>query len=221
MGTILMRFVAPMQSWGSQSHFTNRDTDMEPTKSGVLGLVCAALGRPREARLEDLVQLRMGVRIDRPGVKKSDYHIVQHVLMADGKGTKNIVTERSYLSDAAFLVGLEGPVELLESIQHALQHPVWTLYLGRKAFIPAWPVWMPDGLRRQQTLRQALSDCGWLVYWPPARQPRQVLCVWEDEQGNQSRNDVPVSFAERTFISRRISTSLEEAPTICREEVGR
>jgi len=221
MSTLLMRILAPLQSWGSQSLLTDRDTGLEPTKSGLLGLVCAALGRPRHEALDDLIQLRLGIRVDRPGVKLKDFHIVQNVLEADGKGKKNIITNRAYLSNAAFLVGLEGDLVLLKAIHQALRHPVWPLFFGRKAFVPSQPVWMPDGLRENQNLKQALMDCGWLVGWPQDKTPQQVLCVWEDEQGNQMRNDVPISFAQRTFSTRLISTSLENAPITYREEVFR
>jgi CRISPR-associated Cas5-like protein len=42
-----------MQSWGTQSRFTVRDTGLEPSKSGIVGLLCAALGRPRRELLDD------------------------------------------------------------------------------------------------------------------------------------------------------------------------
>src|SRR5574340_968300 len=41
---LLLWLEAPLQSWGSDSKFGRRDTQTFPTKSGVLGLVCAALG---------------------------------------------------------------------------------------------------------------------------------------------------------------------------------
>jgi CRISPR system Cascade subunit CasD len=47
MLTLLLRMRAPMMSWGDHSRFTIRDTRREPTKSAVIGLLCAALGRPR------------------------------------------------------------------------------------------------------------------------------------------------------------------------------
>ena len=34
----------PLQSWGFASRFQRRTTGLHPTKSGVLGLVCAAMG---------------------------------------------------------------------------------------------------------------------------------------------------------------------------------
>lgn len=41
---LLLWFEAPLQSWGADSKFGRRDTLTFPTKSGVVGLVCAALG---------------------------------------------------------------------------------------------------------------------------------------------------------------------------------
>lgn len=41
---ILLWFEAPLQSWGFDSKFGRRDTLAFPTRSGVLGLVCSALG---------------------------------------------------------------------------------------------------------------------------------------------------------------------------------
>ncbi|MFJ4687512.1 type I-E CRISPR-associated protein Cas5/CasD [Streptomyces sp. NPDC088789] len=49
-----------------------------------------------------------------------------------------LITERWYLADAAFLVGLEHPdATLLERIGHALEHPKRLLWLGRKACPPS------------------------------------------------------------------------------------
>lgn len=48
MATLLLRLAAPLQSWGSDSKFETRKTDREPTKSGVVGLLAAALGLRRD-----------------------------------------------------------------------------------------------------------------------------------------------------------------------------
>ena len=61
--TLLIRLAGPMQSWGTQGRFDVRDTEREPSKSGVVGLLCAALGRDRSEPLDDLASLRMGVRV--------------------------------------------------------------------------------------------------------------------------------------------------------------
>lgn len=47
---LLLWLEAPMQSWGSDSKFGRRDTQIFPTKSGIMGLVCSALGAGGEQR---------------------------------------------------------------------------------------------------------------------------------------------------------------------------
>lgn len=47
---LLLWLEAPLQSWGFDSKFGRRDTLAFPTRSGVLGLVCSALGAGGEQR---------------------------------------------------------------------------------------------------------------------------------------------------------------------------
>src|SRR5690554_4789028 len=113
--TLLMRLTGPMQAWGLQSRFSIRDTAREPTMSGVVGLVCAALGRPREDPLDDLAALRLGVRVDREGAVRRDYHTAMDVVKASAKIKpgrpiseadlkETEPSERFYLADAWFIV---------------------------------------------------------------------------------------------------------------------
>src|SRR3546814_10860099 len=85
MSTLLLRLAGPMQSWGTTSRFDQRDTGKEPSKSGVVGLLAAALGIDREnwADLEPLTRLTMGVRHDRPGVLKRDYQTAQNIIRSE------------------------------------------------------------------------------------------------------------------------------------------
>lgn len=141
--TLFLRLEGPMQSWGNQeSKFVIRRTAGAPTKSGVIGLLCAALGVSREDApaewLPRLGKLRMGVRCDRPGVRWWDYHTVgagMEMQIAERKGkTKSgaMLTRREYLCDASFLVALHGEAALIEELANAVSKPVWPLYLGRK-----------------------------------------------------------------------------------------
>lgn len=76
MKTILLKFAGPMQSWGTDSHFEIRHTDSYPSKSGVLGLVAAALGwRRNDKRIEKLNKICFAVRVDQLGNILEDYHI--------------------------------------------------------------------------------------------------------------------------------------------------
>lgn len=160
MSTLLLRLTGPMQSWGVQSRFSDRDTLREPSKSGIVGLVCAALGKPRDERpgdghppLADLAALSMAVRVDREGQPRTDFQTAQNVLIAStparrlepGQLGKNDLkptepSRRHYLADAWFTVALSGDRALLERIDAALAAPHWPLALGRKAFVPGLPV---------------------------------------------------------------------------------
>src|SRR5262245_24766273 len=107
MSVLLMRLAGPMQSWGTQSRFSVRDTGLEPSKSGVVGLLCAAAGRPRAEPVADLAALRMAVRVDHEGIMARDFHTAQNVLRADASGLADtVISSRYYLADADFLVGL-------------------------------------------------------------------------------------------------------------------
>ncbi|MGY0462888.1 type I-E CRISPR-associated protein Cas5/CasD [Kitasatospora sp. cg17-2] len=60
------------------------------------------------------------------------------VLVAGEVSRHAMITERWYLSDAAFLVGLQhADRALLERIAHALEHPKHLLWLGRKSCPPS------------------------------------------------------------------------------------
>ena len=202
MHTLLLRLIGPMQSWGIESRFSMRDTGREPSKSGVIGLLCAALGRPRKAPLEDLTNLRMGTRVDREGRMEMDFHTAKDVYKAGGGIKETDVSRRYYLADAAFLVGLEShKLELLEKLHDALHDPVWPLYLGRKAFVPSSPIWLKDGLREGESLERALQTYPFLGREDPHEKLRLML---DDNQGPILRSDLPVSFAERRFATRRV-----------------
>ncbi|ACO77934.1 CRISPR-associated protein, CT1976 [Azotobacter vinelandii CA] len=212
MATLLLCLQGPMQSWGTTSRFDERDTQLEPSKSGVLGLVCAALGRDRREPLEDLAALRMGVRVDREGVPLRDYQTATGVLIASGKADprRTVVSPRFYLSDAVFLVGLESADSaLLERIQGALRRPVWPLALGRKSFVPGMPVFLADGLLHADLL-SALSGYPPLVPWAPGGSVRLAL---EDLREGSVRLDQPVGpFAERRFGPRFVKQEVLHVP---------
>lgn len=73
MTVLLLKLAGPLQSWGSGSRFTERGAQHEPTKSGVVGLLASALGRRRTEPVDDLAELRFGVRIDQPGSFEDDF----------------------------------------------------------------------------------------------------------------------------------------------------
>lgn len=224
MGTLLLRLEGPMQSWGTTSRFDQRDTGKEPSKSGVIGLLAAALGYDREnwKNVEPLTQLKMGVRHDRPGVLKRDYQTAgcastDTIIKAGGEqSTDGVVSDRFYLSDACFLVGLESSdSNLLQQAQDALLNPKWPLALGRKSYVPAEPVWIPDGLQRDKDIREALIKYPWIAR---GNAPHQLLFSFEstDFSGRMVMDQPLSNFIERRFgarfvVSERLPFSQEAA----------
>lgn len=214
MPTLLLQLVAPMQAWGTTSRFDERDSQLEPSKSGVLGLVCAALGRDRAEPVSDLAALRMGVRVDREGLLMRDYQTAQGIVVA-GSGKpdreRTVVSPRYYLSDAAFLVGLEGDdADLLGCIAAALMRPRWPLGLGRKAFPPSLPlVTDAETAVVARGLEDALARHPRIV--PPRRehQGQPVRLLLETDASGSLRHDQPLAaFAERRFGPRYISSGV-------------
>lgn len=241
MPTLLLRLAAPMQSWGTRSRFDDRDTERVPSKSGVLGLLCAARGLSRDTpkeRLAELTALRMGVRLDRPGALQSDYHTVKRLPprpgAVAGRGVAAVekstafLTRRHYLADAVFLVGLEGPEPLLRELHRALAAPQWPLALGRKSFPPGLPPYLHEGLR-SEPLEAALATFWWLpslreawLHQPP-RSPRENDLEVELEclpgEPGEPRQDVPLSFnwEHRAFTLRRVRRERVPVPPFAPE----
>lgn len=215
MSTLLLRLAGPMQSWGTRSRFTVRDTEKDPSKSGVIGLVCAAMGISRDdtEMIQQFAELRMSVREDREGIVARDFQTAgggswpggkkYGVIKSDGGTPDTIISHRYYLADADFLVALEGKKDLLQKIHKYLKNPVWPLYLGRKSYIPGKPIYIPDGLftgTAEEVLYsypyQKREDCE----LPDALR----LIVECGLNEGQRRLDQPVCFVQgrRKFLSR-------------------
>ncbi len=221
MPTLLLRLAGPMQSWGTRSRFDQRDTDLEPSKSGVLGLVCAALGIDRSdwESLRPLTDLRMGVRVDREGVLSRDYHTAMEVIRAVGPGReKSAVSNRYYLADAVFLVGLEGnDYTRLGRIHKALARPYWPPFLGRKSFVPSPGVYLSNGLA-QASLEHALAQYPFLpdledAEAKPAGPLRYVLEARSSD--GSLRMDTPTAaFIDRRFGARFVQFDSKPLPEV-------
>lgn len=184
-----------------RSRFTVRSTELEPTRSGIIGMLAAAVGRRRTDPIEDLLSLRFGVRKDQPGRVIRDFHTARPF---DARKPMP-PSERYYLTDAVFLAGIEGDRPLLEGIDEALHHPAFPLYLGRRSCPPTPPVSL--GLR-EAALLDALRAEPWLASpWFQKRHRSHVFdaellldqeAVPVGERGAaRGSRDVPVSFDPR------------------------
>lgn len=152
---LLFRLWGPMSSWGSIAVGEQRQTWQRPSRSAVLGIVAAALGIERSnAAAHDPLERRLGfaVRMDASGSAMRDYHTAQapsseakrrwhsrHDEIHGAKTLNTILSERSYHAGMNAVVALwlrddaEPAVPPLADIADKLRHPIYALYLGRKA----------------------------------------------------------------------------------------
>lgn len=256
--TLLLRLAGPLQSWGISSRYASRDTGAEPSKSGVIGILAAALGLPRDTDLSrvrlprvadpvDLTRLRMGVRVDNEGVPGYDFQTVgggdDHPGIAQARDTPKAIarrlsdraagrignkgaisiSNRYFLQDAVFLVGLEGDdIEVLHELDLAIRQPVFAIGLGRRSYVPSCPVGLPGGGVRERRLEHALRAEAWPVDERHVRPDwrslgeRRLRTVIEAVPGEDGiiRNDQPVgaAFLTRVFGPRAVRYSTMPPP---------
>ena len=208
MSTLLLRIKGPMQSWGISSKFDTRTTERAPSKSAIVGMIAGALGRRRNEPIDDLNALRFGVRIDDEGKLMRDFQTA----LAYKDSIRNIpyknrtVTNRYYLADAAFLVGLEGDDAFLEEIRDALLHPYFPLFLGRRSCPPEGRIVL--GLRHVG-LMNALQNEPWLNEGLKKQNHTQFQYILDAASGEKEDTllrDRPLSFNQekRAFGFRRV-----------------
>lgn len=221
---LVLRLEGPLQSWGLQSRWDVRDSGGEPSKSGVVGLLGCALGYPmRDPRLVDLDRrLVMGVRTERAGTRLYDFHTVTGVFPTAKGGTQGsrddpytVVSRRTYLQDAAFLVVLSGPKARLETCRDALVHPRWPVYLGRKSCPPVRPV-LEALVDDYSSVEEALARYPWDAGgWDDsgARVRSKVLrCTLEDPSGPANRPDRVTESPARLYGNRAVRVFSVDVP---------
>lgn len=234
--SLVLRLAGPLQSWGSSSQYNRRETDDRPTKSGIVGLLSAAQGRRRTEPIDDLVELRLGIRIDQPGSLLRDYHTVSDLrgrpLLSAAVSKSGAqrpsstrktthVTERFYLQDAVFVATVHGEAGLLSDLAAAITAPSFPLALGRRSCVPTQPMLLRQG---DSTLWHGAHDeVIHRVPWQagPDRRARaqratvRLPVTCDDESSFDTAADVPVSFAPvaRGMRARPVRHTYAEVPT--------
>lgn len=222
----------PLQAWGVSSRFQRRGSESFPTKSGVLGLLAAALGIDKNAEdeaehLAPIGQLRISVyRVERAEhprtvVRLDDFHTVgggydakdpverlriSH--KASGGPSTTIITHRTYLTDARFAVVLEGDSAVLERCRAALEDPQWGVWLGRKSCLPASPLAPTPAPTGEESLTQLLTKLSTATSfnWHTV-EGRNEAPAGDAAHGVWFQPDQPVSFGKRQFRSRPVKRS--------------
>ncbi|MBA4147134.1 MAG: type I-E CRISPR-associated protein Cas5/CasD [Verrucomicrobia bacterium] len=199
----------PMQSWGYASRFERRTTALHPTRSGVLGLIAAAVGIDKHAeneasQLARFAVLRMTTMTlprgdfrgkELPIHRMEDYHTVTGIRRASGKVDKDatVQTYRHYLLDARFGVLIEGPAALLEEVASGLRNPRWGVWLGRKSCLPATPL-LAGAVGTRENVWRGLLICTGYTGNESLQQFDHVLEVAPSESGADTMEDAPIGF---------------------------
>ncbi len=160
--SLYIRLAGPLQSWAGPRVTGNVvRTEPRPTRSGLEGLLAAALGWPQDQWEEWIHSVTLTVRSDRPGSRIDEYQTInprdedlryqqRAYLLTFGKRwskrahftpdgqNKTSIVNRTYLADAEFLVEIRNS-EHFSRLLEAVRQPFFTTYLGRKAFAPSFP----------------------------------------------------------------------------------
>jgi CRISPR system Cascade subunit CasD len=227
-GYLALLLDGPLQSWGFASRFQRRTTGLHPTKSGVIGLVGAAMGLAKGSseeadwlpKLSALEMCSIVIPRDVPGtagqlpiLRMEDYHTVLDTRRASGVMNKDaVVTRRQYLLEARFGVILAGNCSVLERAVSALQDPIWGVWLGRKNCIPSTPVFVELCESQEAAWKAVLRVCK-LNEDTLMEVFTSVTEVKDFAEGTDSISDLPVSFGDgtssgsdvRRFAVRRIA----------------
>lgn len=225
-------FDAPLQSWGFASRFQRRTTGLFPTKSGVIGLACAAMGlakgsdEEREA-LPRLAALTLTVwQFPRGNPRRrneellmqrlEDFHTVLNTRRATNKPNPDpVITRRQYLLEARFGLRLTGDAALLAEVAAALRNPRWGVWFGRKSCLPAAPLHLGGPFASEQDVWQALLRAAGLPLDTAENRFAKVEEVADFTAGTDTFNDQPLSFGTadssgvegRRFAPRRVKVS--------------
>ena len=135
---LAMLLDSPLQSWGYMSRFDRRTSLSYPTRSGIIGMLCATMGIDRKdsASLGQFKKIKMTVFVFAQGGRLTDYHTVgggwdkknekQNVVpKTDGSAGDPVQTYREYLEDSRFGVILQGGSVQIERMAEALKNPIW------------------------------------------------------------------------------------------------
>ncbi|MDO4665070.1 MAG: type I-E CRISPR-associated protein Cas5/CasD [Actinomycetaceae bacterium] len=179
MTSTYIRLAAPLQSWATARVSGNIvHTESIPSRSALCGLIASSCGFNRNAWAEWIHEVDLTLRLDNAGTLVDDFHTIgprnediefqqrfwtlttgkkwskNGILTPDARAGTSIVN-RTYLAHATFLAEISHPVQG-ERIYKALRNPVFTNYLGKKAFAPTFPFVLGKG---PAGLLQTLPTC--------------------------------------------------------------
>lgn len=182
---IVLRFQAPMMSFGEGDWFDVRGTNTFPTKSAIVGFLacCQGIRRDEEERIRELSEsIKITVRQDMAPIIIRDFQTVLATVNSNGNIVENpLVSPRHYLGEAAFTIWIRVDNEaLLAKLEKALKDPQWIPYLGRKSCPPSYPFY--ETTLKDTSLREAIEKV------PPLTSDDLALSQHKDRETRKSEN---------------------------------
>ena len=212
MKILYFRMRAPLQSWGERSHWDMRDTSEWPTKSGVVGMISAAMGLSYDdVRIGEICEsLEMGVKASQHYMPQLlDFQVTDYYngMRADGtretrSSQRGIVQKKYYLDDKCFLVGLKGEENLLEEITAAMKNPCWMMTLGRYCCIPSEPI-IPTITDQYATMEEFLENT-LLFSEEQSNESDDDMIIQIESKYGEPRQDVRLAVAGRVYGKRTV-----------------
>jgi CRISPR system Cascade subunit CasD len=215
-----------MQSWGGPTAGDDRPTWDFPSKSGVVGVVGAALGIDR-TDVSRMVALHrafaVGVRVDQRGIRGVDFHTALAVPTAEGKTRKDpVVSRRYYLYDACFavlLVARDGATVSLEEAQDALRRPRFAPFLGRRGCPPSAPLLVFDNVVTGESWTELFAQLPVLHFDSAPTYDAFVEGDIAEGLGRLRVRDelvgpLPRTFGERVITHTRVPAARPESDTV-------
>lgn len=217
---LLLQMYGPLQSYGTSSKNLLRRTDRSPSKSAIVGMFCAGLGINAKnlsgfpIQLRDLNNLLMAVRIEHPDASMDiDYQITRDTLrVKEGINKDPVVTKRQYIVDGRFLVAMDGPLELLKIIEHALKNPRWQLSMGRKC-CPT-PFDMVVGIFDEPDVLKFISTVPWRKMCNGIEAPNKLEVLIDSKMG-EIKQDVMLTLNEpKKYAVRKVEHHWFDLPLV-------
>ncbi|WP_427112731.1 type I-E CRISPR-associated protein Cas5/CasD [Megasphaera sueciensis] len=189
MKTLLLLFNAPLQAWGGPTKFDYRETEREVTKSGMVGVLAAALGRRRSEPITDLAKLKFGVRVLREGHVFYDFQMVTN----PDRAADNTLKYSYYLADAVFLTAINGEDNFIFKLAEAVRKPYFPIYCGRRS-CPVTPE-LYVGIS-ELSVEKALKSYQPVMHNDAIQ--RYIVDAGVDDKNAVLSRDLPVTF-DRTY----------------------
>ncbi|MHB1678759.1 MAG: type I-E CRISPR-associated protein Cas5/CasD [Sulfuriferula sp.] len=203
MQCLILRFDAPLMSFGAVVVDQNNPTWRFPGKSMLCGLLGNALGWDHRStdRLQALQdRLRLAARWDAEPVPLTEYQTVDlgQPFMAETGWTTRGQREdrkggtaatgthqrwRDHWANGMATVALAldgGGSPTVDDLEHALRAPARPLFIGRKPCLPAAPILIG---RREATGVKAALAAEPLADVGPRRRPRPIHATWPLDEG--------------------------------------